>query len=173
MNSIIEKINKIKALSEKGIDGEAQAAKIALEKHLKRYNLTFADLMDNHKKERFFISKEDNDNAVFLMCCLKILGFDAVKNTYKYKGEPNKNYIELTDYEFAELSEFYNFHKRNIRKEFKQMKKDFMMAYQYKHHLYSDTPSEHARTITGDEIFKIFKYASEMQDVSFYKSLTE
>ena len=173
MESIIEKMTKIKTLSEKGVDGEVQAAKNALQKLLNRYKLTFEDLTDHVKKERFFIAKEDNDKAVFLMCVLKILGYDSVVSIYQFKGEPERSYIELTDYEFAELSEFYAFHKQNIRKEFKQMKKYFQMSYQYKHHLYSDTPSGNARPITGDEMFKIFKYASEMQDVSFYKSLNQ
>ena len=173
MESIIEKLNKIKTLSEQGIDGEAQAAKAALEKILNRYKLTFEDLEDHVKKMRSFAAKEDNDKAVFIMCCYKILGGERLDLIYGSEIYPGKLYIELTDYEYAELSEFYDFHKRNYRKEFKQMKTDFKKAYQYKHNLYSDTPSQDAREITGDEMFKIFKYASEMQDVSFYKSLTE
>ena len=107
------------------------------------------------------------------MCCLKILGGDAIKNAYKYRGEPAKVYIHLTDYEFTELSEFYDFHKRNMRKEFKQMKMDFHRAYQYKHQLYCSEKVEDDNVLTRDEYFKIFKYADEMQDVSFYKRLKE
>ena len=173
MESIVEKLTKIKTLSEQGIDGEAQAAKNALQKLLNRYGLTVEDLNDHVKKIRSFAAKGDNDQAVFIMCCYKILGGERINLIYGSKSAPGKLYIELTDYEYADLSEFYAFHKRNFRKEFKQMKADFQKAYQYKHNLYSAVPSEDARVITGDEMFKIFKYASEMQDVSFYKSLTE
>ena len=173
MESIIEKINKIKALSEQGIDGEAQAAKNALQKLLNRYGLTFEDLSDHVKKMRSFAAKEDNDKAVFIMCCYKILGGERLDLIYGSKSYPGKLYIELTDYEYAELSEFYDFHKRNYRKEFRQMTIDFKKAYQYKHNLYSAAPSEDARALTGEEMLKIFKYASEMQDVSFYKALTK
>jgi len=173
MELIIEKLKKIKSLSEQGIDGEAQAAKHALQKLLKQYNLSLNDLADDIKKERCFFAKENKDQDVLLYCCLKILGADRYKTLYRYKGERSKLYIELTDYEFAELSEYYDFHKRNYRKEFKQMETDFIKAYQYKHNLYSDTPSEDARALTDEEMLKIFKYASEMQDVSFYKALTK
>jgi len=176
MNSIIEKINKIKALSEKGIDGEAQAAKTALEKILKRYGITIDCFAENEKKERFFIAKDDNDRTVMLMCFYNFLGHEIVNSIYKYKGKPNRFYINLTDYEFAELSELYNFHKRNMRKEFKEMKKNFQMAYQYKHRLYSKTKSEklsEREVLSGEELLKILKYAADMQSVSFYKSLSQ
>jgi len=131
MESIIEKLNKIKILSEKGIDGEAQAAKIALQKLLNRYCLTFEDLNDHVKKMRSFAAKEDNDQSIFIMCCYKILGGERLKSIYGNKSNPGKLYIELTDYEYADLSEFYAFHKCNFRKEFKQMKADFKKAYQF------------------------------------------
>jgi len=175
MGKIIEKIQKIKTLSEQGIDGEAKAAKLALEKLLQKHDLTLNDLESEEKKERCFIANGDNDKAALLMCTLKILGEKRYKTLFGYKGDA-KCYIELTDYEFVELSNFYNFHKRNMRKEFKQMKIDFQMAYQLKHRLVSDDripDEEKERYLTPEQILKLIRYANEMQDVSFYKALPE
>jgi hypothetical protein len=173
MEHIIDRLNKIKTLSERGIDGEAQAAQIALEKVLKRYNLTLDDLTDNLKKQRVFLARGRTDKAALFLCCLNLFGADRYRELRIYKGDPAKVYIALTDYEFAELSEFYEFHKRNIKKEFHKMVDDFLMAYQYKHKLYSSTKIENAREITFEEIMKIQMYANEIQDVSFYKALHE
>jgi len=170
MELIIEKLKKIKALAEQGYEGEAQAAKLALEKLLKMHGLTLADLNDSVKKERCFLAKSENDKAALIMCCYKIAKFNSV---YGYKSEPNNYFIELTDYEFAELSVLYDFHKRNIQKEFKQFTKDFQSAYQYKHNLFSSEKIEGGRKTTAEEIIKIQKFASEMQDVVFYKQLKQ
>lgn len=52
MDSIIEKARKVLALVEQGVEGEAQAAKFALEALLKKHGLTIEDL------------KNENANAV-------------------------------------------------------------------------------------------------------------
>lgn len=44
MDSIIEKARKVLALVEQGVEGEAQAAKFALEALLKKHGLTIEDL---------------------------------------------------------------------------------------------------------------------------------
>ena len=44
MDSIIEKARKILALAEHGVEGEAKAAKLALNSLLKKHGLTIEDL---------------------------------------------------------------------------------------------------------------------------------
>ncbi|MDR2910605.1 MAG: hypothetical protein LBV47_04470, partial [Bacteroidales bacterium] len=80
-----------------------------------------------------------------------------------------------TDYEYAEFSHFFNFHKANINKEFKKMQIDFECAYQYKHRLYCDkkTDAGNVREVTAEDILRMEKYASEMQDVKFYKAIAK
>jgi hypothetical protein len=173
MELIIEKIRKIQALAEKGIDGEAESARRSLEKLLVKYGLTMEDLSGEARKERVFKAKTDNDKAVFLMCSFKIIGADETKKVFCLKGAASEFYLELTDYEFAELSQLYDFHKKNINREFKKMKADFQRAYQYKHNLYSSKePSiDTGRKVTGEDMMRMFKYASEMDDVQYRKAI--
>lgn len=173
MELIIEKLRKIRTLSEKGIDGEAEAAKRSLEKLLAKYGLTVEDLSLEVRKERIFKAKTDNEKAVFLMCCFKLIGAEETQKAYSFKGKPNEFYLELTDYEYAELSQLYAFHKRNMNREFEKMKTDFQKAYQYKYNLYASkrASSDTGKEISGDEMMRIFKYAAEMDDVHFLKAI--
>ena len=173
MELIIEKLRKIKALAERGAYGEMQTAKLLLEKLLAKHKLTIDDLTDSEKRERCFLAKQDNEKAALIMCFYKIIGADRRDDCYSYKHRRGKIYIMLTDYEFAELSMFYEFHKRNINKEFKKMREDFQKSYQYKHKLYSCTEVGDAKVLSEDEIKTILKYANEMEDVSFYRAIEQ
>jgi hypothetical protein len=140
---------------------------------LVKYGLTIEDLSDDIKKVRVFKVKTDNDKAVFLMCCFKIIGADETAKAYSLEGFADEYCIELTDYEYAELSQLYGFHKKNINREFKKMKADFQKAYQYKHNLYSskERATDARKEITGEDMMRMFKYASEMDDVLFQKTI--
>jgi hypothetical protein len=140
---------------------------------LVKYGLTIEDLSDDIKKVRVFKVKTDNDKAVFLMCSFKIICADETKKVFCLKGFATEYYMELSDYEFAELSQFYEFHKRNINREFKKMKADFQRAYQYKHNLYAtkEPSTDTGKKATGEDMMRMFKYASEMDDVQFQKTI--
>ncbi|MDR0829235.1 MAG: hypothetical protein LBN95_03875 [Prevotellaceae bacterium] len=174
METIIEKLKKIKTLAEQGFSGEMQAAKITLERLLKKYNLTVEDLSNEVKKQRYFIAKIENDRVLLILCSYKIIGL-RTSELYNYKGEPNKFYIDLTDYEFAEFSELLYWHKINMKKEFNQFVIDFRKAYQYKHNLYcSDKiPEDREQKLSLGEIERIIKISSEMQDVKYLKAIEQ
>jgi hypothetical protein len=55
------------------------------------------------------------------------------------------------------------------------MQIDFECAYQYKHRLYCDkkTDAGNVREVTAEDILRMEKYASEMQDVKFYKAIAK
>jgi hypothetical protein len=172
MELIIEKLKKIKELSERGIDGEAKAAKYALEKLLSKYGLEIESLNSEAKIKCCFKSRQDNERAVLFMCILKVAGEAGIKSMYVLKGEKSAGvYVDLTEYEFAEVSQLYDFHKRNINKEFKKMRDSFQQAYQYRHNLYSSDKIEGGKKITREEIKTILKYASEMDEVKFYRAI--
>jgi hypothetical protein len=174
MELIIDKLKKIKELSERGINGEAKAAKAALEKLLAKYSLTVESLSSETKIIYCFKAKEGNDRAALFMCVLKVAGNEGIKTMYRIKGEKANNiYVDLTEYEFAEVSQLYDFHKHNINKEFEKTINSFQQAYQYRHRLYASDKTEDGREMTGEEIMRILKYASDMDDVQFYKEIEQ
>jgi hypothetical protein len=112
MEIIFEKLKKIAVLAEQGSPNEKEAAMDLLKKLLKKHNLSIECLTDNTKKKRCFTTSSGNTIAVLLMCVFKIVGAERSKEMYGYKGERNKFYIDLTDFEFVELNNLYNFNKK-------------------------------------------------------------
>lgn len=65
MDSIIEKARKVLALVEQVVEGEAQAAKFALEALLKKHGLTIEDLKNEKRERREFSIKSRNEILIF------------------------------------------------------------------------------------------------------------
>lgn len=74
MDSIIEKARKVLALVEQGVEGEAQAAKFALEALLKKHGLTIEDLKNEKRERREFSIKSRNEILIFNHCIINMFG---------------------------------------------------------------------------------------------------
>ncbi|GAP73062.1 hypothetical protein SAMD00024442_6_11 [Candidatus Symbiothrix dinenymphae] len=174
---IIEKLQKIKALSERGECGEAMNAKRMLEKWLLKYNITLDDLSSDEKKRQCFNVNHSNGSlGVFLMCALKLFGMSRSKDIFYYKGQKSKIYIELTNLEYSEMMQFYDFHKKNFEKERKKMLIEFEQAYQYKHDLYAtdnEDGKKSERKQSEEEIMRIIRLVQSLEDVTYHKQLTQ
>jgi hypothetical protein len=172
MERIVEKLRKIKELSERGFGGEAQAAKLALEKLLSKHNLTMDNLLDEELKLRCFARRSKNDYAILCMCYLKVVGAQRSRTFYKRKGkgEAYKIYVMLTEIEFAEIYQLYDFHRANFGAEFQRMSLEFQRAYQHKHNLYA-ADSESDCKLSLEEIARILEYSNGMSDNKFVKRI--
>jgi len=174
MELIIEKLKKIKKLAEEGFDGEMQAAVYLLNQQLKKHNLTIDDLQDEVEKERCFTAIGDNERFALLMCCLKVIGIDRSYGLKYYRGELKKQYISLTEIEYIDISQMFDFHKKNMKKEFEKMVLDFQKSYQYKHGLYASENSEKHKSNykpSYSEWLKIKQFADNMDDNFFHKQI--
>ena len=129
MDNIKEKLKKIKELADKGVDGEAIAAQAQLEKLLEKHGLTIEDLFTEKKTERGFKVKNE-ELTIFVQVLCSIVG-NRIKETYNYKGKKSVIYLELTDIEYIDVSQQYEFHKNQLAKEKKKTLKDLEIAYVY------------------------------------------
>ena len=148
MDRIIDKLKKLLALAERGEQGEADNARRLLEAELRRHGLTL----------NYLGSKSD------AFC----------DSTYsKYQKEV---YIALSDIEYIDISNMYDFFKAQYRKERKRLLHDMIQAFVQKHSLFDSTPSERPdddREIDWDELKRILALSSTMEDVTFRKQLTK
>ncbi len=172
--SIISKARKINELAERGIAGEAQAAKLALIKLMDKYGLTFSDISDDTMKEyRFeeFSFKSIEEQLLFLQVIRVVRNTKDVR--YGYYGSKSKRWAELTACQFAEASEMLCFHLRHFRKEFRDMKYRFTSAYASKHSLFPDD-HENSGTMTFEEAEKLESMMNQLDDnAKFRKSIEE
>lgn len=177
MDRIIDKLKKLLALAERGEQGEAENARRLLEAELRKHGLTFDDIREENKRTRMFKYNSNEERTLLIQVLVNYLGSksDAFnKSTYnKYKKQV---YIDLTDMEYIDISNMYDFFKAQFRKEQKRLLHDMIQAFVQKHRLFDSTPSERPdddREIDWDELKRILALSSTMEDVTFRKQLTK
>jgi hypothetical protein len=172
MEKIIDRLKKIKELAERGVQGEAQAAKLLLEKLLKQHNITIEELSDEKREECSF-NADNRTLAVLFMCLVNQIGVKRAKELYQYKRD-KKYYIELTLLEYIEIKQLFNFHKKQYKKEFEKMKMNLERAYQHKHDLepIRDDDSEKGEsTMTLDDLNAMINIVRNLEDVCYRKQI--
>lgn len=170
---IIDKLKKLLALSERGIDGEAIAARRALESMLQKYGLTIDDIASYVCKERVFPYKDADERTLFCQILISVCGRDCEafkKATCNTKRK--RLYVNLTDLQYIDVFNMYEFHKAHFRKEKKRLLRDCMSAYVNKHDIFDPNaePTE-INDADWDRIIRIMKLADGMEDVSYRKAL--
>lgn len=172
METIKNKLLKIKELADRGIDGEKIAAQHRLEQLLAKYNMTIEDIFNEQTKERMFkVSR--GQIALFVQFASSEIG-DRYKNMYGFKQKPSEIYIELTDREFIDFDQRWQWHRKQYIKEVEKQIDIVKKAYYHKHNLFNkDTDPDDAEksNITLEEYFQIIGMAAKMENVTFRKQL--
>lgn len=140
--SIKSKLRKLQALAEKGYKGEAAAAKRLLDKLCEQYGVSLEDVLDQEKKTRyrFEIGKGKIWLDLFMQCYANITG----NRELRYIRETNSiiRGVELTAYQFAEISNLFFWHKSNLKKDFEQTQRLVFEAYIQKHRIFRDRSND-------------------------------
>lgn len=173
LESILDKARKVLALAERGVGGEALAAKAALDALLKKHGLTIDDLRTTRRVERKFTIRGKEERSVVLHCLLKMFGreSDVTKSAGKYKRDPAV-YVEMSDVEYLDFKPFFAFHMRQYRKERKKLMDTITTAYVNKHRLFADDGPEAPKDMSDidwETLYQVMKVSHTMDDVSYYK----
>lgn len=176
IETIKNKILKLQSLVERGETGEAANAKRLLDKLLSRYGLTLEDiLLDQEEKKWYeFKASKNWEKELLYNCYYKILNRDQI-SFRSYKGTIA---IELTACQFAELSNYYDWNKRQLGKELKQMVLDFTDAYIIRHNITNegkdDDEEKEQKTLTSEDINRMIKLShliDTVEDSTYLKQL--
>lgn len=140
--SIKSKLRKLQALAEKGYKGEAEVAKRLLDKLCEQYGVSLEDVLDQEKKNRyrFEIGKGKIWLSLFMQCYANVTG----NRELRYIRETNSiiRGVELTAYQFAEISNLFFWHKTNLKKDIEQTQRLVFEAYVQKHRIFSNAPKD-------------------------------
>ncbi len=148
---IIEKLKKVKELAERGVEGEAQAAKEKLDILLNKYGLTLKDLEEVKTNEYKFKYVTVYEKKIMIQCISKVL--DNPQLTYSwYKDKKKEFFVEMTEWQFIEATSLIKFHIKQFRKEVKERMKAFFSAYCSKHTLFADSAEGGDAKMTPEEI---------------------
>jgi len=166
MENINEKIKKLRELVERGIDGEAENAQRLLNAIIEKYKID----MDKIDEERYYSFYHKNPSERTLI--LQIIG--VIKNTKKVESASQKNdtrhiLFKLTQAQYIDACEMIDWHVKQMRKEFDEMKRLFADSYISNHNLYPDIDKGDAPP--SKDSLKIFAIASMMSKEKYNKQL--
>lgn len=173
--SIKNKLKKLLALAERGVQGEAENARRLLEKLCKEYGVSMEELLDENQAKfyRFDIGRNAIYKDLFTQCYCKV----AQKVSMSFHQESRSQIsVKMTALQYAELVSLFEWHKANFNKDLEDMKQNILLAYCRKHHLYSDVKPEIDRELTADErerLIKIMFMQESLNDNQYHKLLEQ
>jgi hypothetical protein len=174
--ALMRRIGKIKALAERGVDGEQAAAQSMLENILARHNLTMADIEDEkpvrHWVEVEFVGKHERTLMTQVIC--KIAGVSGGVPIRQRKGTRSRFYVELSAAEHVEVEFVFELMRTALADEFDKT----LIAFIHRNRLFGPvrdkddapepeiTPEERAR------LRQIAAMAEAMNPVNVRKAIT-
>ncbi len=172
-DSIKNKLKKLLALAERGVQGEAENARKLLEKLCKEYGVSIENLLDeNQKKYHFFeVGRNKIYLDLFAQCYYKVANTDRL--SYKQISR-SQIAVEMTAIQHAEMVSLFAWHKANFDKDLEEIKQNILLAYCRKHHLYSDVDSVESIELTAEEkkrLIKIMFMQESLNDNQYHKLL--
>lgn len=179
MERITDKLRKLLALAERGCGGEAENAKRLLETQLRRYGMTFEDLLREGKKKRAFKYRNNEEKRITAQVLVAVLGSKSEAfNEATICSSEKRIDIELTDLQYAEISDMVDFYKRQFNKEKKRLMSEILSAFISKHNLYDCDPSDEVRQRAEEQKidrarrWRIMTLSEGMEDTHYRKSIS-
>ena len=172
--SLKNKLKKLLALAERGVQGEVENARKLLEKLCKEHGVSIEELLDENQEKyyRFNIGRNAIYKDLFAQCYSKVV--QKVSLSY-YQASRIHIKVKMTALQSVELTSLFEWHKANFDKDFEDMKNNILLAYCRKHHLYCDVKSDNDRELTEDERKRLIKiiYMQESLNDNCYCKLIE
>ena len=168
------KLRKILALAESGIDGEREAAKNKLQALLLEHGLTLEELADDEDESMWVFRNICNktEQRLWAQVVFKVKDVQQIK--FYTEGRSSRS-TSCTEAQANEIGDMYKWHKRNFKKELRKMKEEFLEAYIIKHKLFPATPSESQsdEPVDYERLLRIMMYKSQISDDTYHKALED
>ena len=136
--SVKRKIQKLQAMIDRGESNEAETAQKLLRELLEKYQIDISSITEEKVEWRHFKCKSREEASVLFHCYYKVMN----KGEVTYKHYRHDYYIELTEYQYLEIKNMYEWHAAKFREELDNMKKDLVDAFVMEHNLTSDDNSD-------------------------------
>lgn len=124
---LLEKMKGLKALAERGVDGEKESAQRMLEKFMEKYGMTESDIGDEAVEIAWFRFQDFSEFRLISQIIYMVMG-DC--DTYRKLGKANRKHKALGVYctaaERLEIELNIDFYKRAMQEELKLFYKAFM-----------------------------------------------
>lgn len=139
--------------------------------------MTLEDICENKTSRRTFKYRNKEERTIIIQVFLSVLGSksEAFKGA-TYNASKKTIYIDLTDLEYAEISDMVSFFKSQFNKEKKRLMKDILYAFVKKHNIFDCTPNDDDeasnKEIDLEELMRILSLSNGMEDVTYRKAIS-
>lgn len=114
---ILQKIRRVQALAERGVAGEQESAAATLDRLMKQYGITEAELEEERREMEWFRYKTPIERKLLLQVIYSVTGRAAYGCVEKYTGRKRKKVgIECTAAERLEIQFDYDFSARHWKR---------------------------------------------------------
>jgi hypothetical protein len=152
--SIISLIKKVKALSERGVAGEAAAAKAKLDQLLKKYKINLDDIfVDNDYHFYVFTLKSTLEEDLLVQITCATLGVKAVKWSAGSKGYRR---LRLTPLQYADIDSQFQHYRKIMAADWAKLKSQFTAAFFYRNNIFGASSNEQ-HELTPEETEKLLE----------------
>lgn len=114
IQEVLDRINKIKELAERGVGGEKVNAENLLAKLLKKYNISEDDLVDDKVSEHEFQYWGEFGKELFNQVVFSILGENANVLRYVHKRNCKTRFVPCTEAQAIEIKETFEFYRNHL-----------------------------------------------------------
>lgn len=141
--SLKAKLRKLAILAERGVDGEAENARILMERICREHGVSLEEILnvEERKRYRFEIGRHKIDLSIFAQCYAKVTG---EKGMPYFRESRSVISAEMTAYQYAEISSLFEWHKANFQREVESQMDILFQAYCSKHRLFSERSGDDA-----------------------------
>lgn len=160
--SILERLKKMQALAESGIDGDRENARRMLQEMLLKYGITLKDIASGEEKWHRFICANELEVKLLSHVVLKICQTNKITNGVDKKKKWARWY-KLTAVQHADVTDAF----AHYRKEFQTVIKDSLSALIQRHNLFSPEEDEDdGKEPTSEEMERAKRILSLMAGLS-------
>lgn len=158
---IITLARKLKALADKGVDGEKENAETMLLNLMEKHGITIEEI-ETEKTDSFFFTVDAKYRKLFVQICgnisksIKVYGEYNLKVQRQFKTlgcKPGNFSIESTFAQYLEVEAKFEFYKKAYDAELEI----FYSAFIQSNHLYVDSDSNEEKEYSAEEIARLRK----------------
>ena len=162
-------LKKIKALAERGVDGERENAEALLAKLMEKYDISEEELAEDTRKRHDVEFHGKEQKKLLRQVVFKVTGGFAYELVYRSSGRTVRTQLgaECTPAEKVEIEFLFDFYTNLWDRE----REAFLAAFIQKHRIFSMRDDLPAREISDEELAKIHALMRGMSDETPHRAI--
>lgn len=132
---LLEKIKRVQALAERGVDGEKESAAALLERLMKQYGIEESEIAEERRETAWFRYKTELERKLLIQVIYTVTGKVAFGCVGTYTGRSRKKVgVDCTAAERLEIEISFEFYNAAMQKELER----FYSAFLIKNNIFPD-----------------------------------